>query len=271
MKPRILILVIGLIITPMATANTPLERFEQLYDELLSSYWHEPVTINNIRTTTLDYTAIWRSSIHPPSLYHRVLKALAEVRPEKLDARQAEAFWINTYNFAAIRLVVDHYPVPSIRSFKISWRLYPWSQKAVQVRGNWYTLTAIEKHMLLERFGDPRILFAISCASISCPDQPSHPYTADRLNLQLDKTLRHFLANPGKGLHLDRAEPGLWLSWIFKKDRSWFPEGDESLMGFIKPYMDQKTAAWLGEHHPVEVRYLPHDWTLNDWALRRKE
>jgi len=264
--PLLMVLVLALLLSPSAKANTALQRFEQVYGELLTSNWHDTVTINDIRTTALDYTAIWRSSNHPEGLYRQVIRALAEVRPEQLDARQAEAFWINAYNFGALRLVVDHYPVPSIRSFRISWRLHPWSKKAVQIRGRWYSLANIENQMLLERFGDPRILFAVSCASISCPDQPAHPYTADKLDQQLDTTLRRFLGNTAKGLRLGKTEARLWLSWIFEKDRARFSEGDNGLIGFIKPYLDKQTVAWL-EGHTVEVHFLPHDWTLNDLAL----
>ncbi len=269
MKPAILVLLPGLLLAPAVMANTALEQFERLYGGFLSSYWHEPVIINGIQTTALDYTAIWRSSNHPESRYRQVIRTLAEVRPEQLDARQAEAFWINAYNFGAIRLVVEHYPVPSIRSFKISWRLHPWSKKAIQVRGRWYTLAGIEKQMLLERFGDPRILFAVSCASVSCPDKPSRPYTADDLDQQLDTTLRRFLGNTAKGLRLDRPAARLWLSWIFKKDRDRFPEGDQGLIGFIQPYLDKQASKWLDEHR-VEIHFLPHDWTLDDLSLGRK-
>ncbi len=269
MKSTLLILTLALFIPRPAGANAALERFERLYGAFLSSYWHDTVTINGIHTTALDYTAIWRDSNHPQSLYRQLIRALAEVRPEQLNAGQAEAFWINAYNIGALRLVVDHYPVASIRSFKISWKLYPWSKKAIQVRGRWYTLTAIEKHKLLEVYADPRILFALNCASISCPDQPSRPYVAGELEQQLDANLKRFLANPTKGLRLETSTSGLWLSWIFKKDRNRFKQGDEGLMSFLRPYLDKQTLTRVSEKK-LGIHYLPHDWTLNDWTLRNQ-
>ncbi len=262
MKQVLLSLVLFFSMTAVR-ADPALDRFEQVYGELLAFAWHQPVVIHGIRTVALDYTALWRDAADPDGRYRRVIRALAEVRPGRLSPPEAEAFWINAYNFAAMRLVVDHYPVPTIRSFRISWFQHPWSKKAIQVRDKWYSLSVIEKRMLLDRYRDPRLLFAVNCASVSCPDLPPEPYTAARLDRQLDDNLRRFLANPDKGLRLLRPGKVLQLSWIFKKDRSWFPPGDHGLISFITPYLEQETRNWL-LGNPVTVEFLEHDWALND-------
>jgi hypothetical protein len=128
---------------------------------LLRTYWRPSVKIHGVETTVFDYAAMKRDAERPDSVFHRTLKALEGVDPTRLGEANAEkAFWLNAYNFAAIRLVVDHYPVDSIRSLKISLIRYPWSKEAIHIAGKEYSLREIEKSILLKRFDDPRIVFA---------------------------------------------------------------------------------------------------------------
>ena len=70
-----------------------------------------------------------------------------------------------------MKLVAEHYPIDSIRSMKISLLKYPWSVKGISVGKSKYSMKQIEKDILLKRYGDPRIIFAVSCAAVSCPDR----------------------------------------------------------------------------------------------------
>lgn len=241
------------------------DDFHRLYAELLETYWHAPVTINGIRTTVFDYARMAADAGRADSPFDRTRAALERVEPKGLDPDEAKAFWINAYNFGAMRLVVEHYPVESIRSFKISLLKYPWSQTAVTVNGRGHSLKEIEKDILLARFGDPRIVFAVSCAAVSCPDRVPEPFTAGRLDEQLDEMIRAFFANPGKGAALDRESGVLRLSWILDKDAELFRRGGEGVLDFVIRYLPVDDRRWLHDH-AVEVQYLDHDWTLNDLA-----
>ncbi len=241
-------------------------EFERLYGELLANYWRPPVRIHGIDTTVFDYAQMKQDAQMPNSLFNRTLKAIERVTPEQLqDSSVAKAFWINAYNFAAMRLVIDHYPVDSIRSLRISLIKYPWSKKAIRIGNTRYSLKQIEKEILLRQFNDPRIIFAVSCAAVSCPDRTAEPFMAQRLDGQLEAMIRRFFRNPGKGLRLDRETRTLMLSWIVNKDRHLFQDNEKGVLGFVPPYLEPEIENWL-KANPVEIDYFEHDWTLNDLA-----
>lgn len=242
-------------------------EFARLYGQLLASYWHPAVRINGIETTVFDYAQMKQDSQQrPDSLFNRTLQAIEQVDPAQLrGANRAKAFWINAYNFAAMRLVIDHYPVDSIRSLSISLVKYPWSKKAIQIGDNRYSLEQIEKDILLRQFNDPRIVFAVSCAAVSCPDRTAEPFVGEGLDGQLDAMIRRFFKNPGKGLRLDREARTLTLSRILNKDSHLFRENDKGVLGFVIPYLEPPNQYWLGGN-PVTINYFKHDWTLNDLA-----
>jgi len=245
-------------------AAQPSGDFERLYSELLAIYWRPATSIHGIKTTVFDYRQMAADTGQADSLVSRILETLRHADTEDLQSGEiAKAFWINVYNFSAIHLVLQHYPVDSIRSLKISLVKYPWSKKIIDVGGRRYTLGEIEKQILLKRFGDPRIVFAVSCAAVSCPDQGREPFTAQKLNAQLDELVRSFLRNPGKGLQLDRESGILTLTMILKKEAQLFSDGYDGVTGFILPYLDKEAAQWL-QGHPIRIEYFRHDWTLND-------
>jgi len=257
-----------LALVPAAANSTraDADEFQRLYGELLATYWHPMVRINGIQTTVFDYAQMKQDTQRPDSLFNRTLQAIDRVDPGQLNGdEQAKAFWINAYNFAAMRLVIDHYPVDSIRSLSISLIKYPWSKQAIQIGNTGYSLQQIEKDILLARFKDPRIVFAVSCAAVSCPDRTAETFMADRLDAQLDTMIRRFFKNPGKGLRLDRETRTLTLSWILKKDSQLFENNDRGVLGFVLPYLEPSIQDWL-KTHPVTIDYFDHDWTLNDLA-----
>lgn len=240
--------------------------FERLYDRFLSTYWHPQVTINGIRTTVFDYARMKQDAQSPDSLFNQILQSLARLNPEQLkEAKEIKAFWINAYNFAATRLIIDHYPVNSIRSLRISLIKYPWFKKAIRIGGKNYSLKQIEKDILLEKFNDPRIVFAVSCAAVSCPDRIAEAFAGRHLDEQLDALIYAFFRNPHKGLRLDHEAHELTLSWILKKERHLFEKKQGGVLGFVLPYLEPETRSWL-EANPVTLTYFKHDWTLNDLA-----
>ena len=100
------------------------------------------------------------------------------------------AFWINAYNAYTIRLVLDHYPVSSIKDIgskiKIPFVTTPWAAKFFSIGGEKMSLDNIEHGTLRKNYNDPRIHFALVCASISCPRLRNEAYTAAALEKQLD-------------------------------------------------------------------------------------
>ncbi len=107
-----------------------------------------------------------------------------------------EAFMINLYNASTIKLVLDHYPVRSIRDIGHFWK-GPWDQPVVRLWGLPTTLHFLENRVL-RGMGDPRIHFAVNCASLGCPKLQSEAYEPAKLDEQLDHSAREFLADPSK-------------------------------------------------------------------------
>ena len=196
------------------------------------------------------------------------LQALAAVDPGALGREARIAFWINAYNAFTLRLILDHYP--GIGSIKEIPRGDRWKARRWRVNGRDYSLDEIE-HQILRKAGEPRMHFAIVCASFSCPDLRDGAYDADRLDAQLTEAVRGFLANPAKGLSFG-DEPGrlygtnhvLRVSSIF----DWF-EGDfeaaaGSVVDFILPYAPEDSARYIRAHRDaIQVSHLDYDWSLN--------
>lgn len=262
MKIRIILL----LLFAVNSAHADAIEFENLYGQLLASYWRPTVNINGTDTTVFDYAQMHKDAQQSQSVFQSTLKAINETNPLQLkDPNEIKAFWINAYNFAAMRIVIEHYPVDSIRSLRISLIKYPWSKKAILIGGNEYSLKQIEKDILLKNFDDPRIVFAVSCAAVSCPDRIAKPFTEKKLDQQLDDMIGSFFKNTKKGLLLDRDKKTLTLSWILKKDMELFDNREGGVLGFVLPYLELKSQAWL-QKNQVNIEYFEHDWALNDLA-----
>lgn len=197
----------------------------------------------------------------------RYLAALAETDPEALPRAERLALWINAYNAFTIKLVLGRYP--AIKSIKEIPRR--WDRHVSAVGGRRYSLDEIEHEILRKQFQEPRIHFAIACASKSCPDLLPEAYTADRLEEQLTRAARRFLADPNKGFRTEREEKGrgayrnnVYLSSIFKWFRKDFESAGGSVIDFIAPYVPSEAAAFLTEHgDDLSIRFLRYDWSLN--------
>ncbi len=253
--------------------STAVQDFHRAFGRLFESTWRPPARINGISTTVFNYAEWARQARKEQSDFQKAVAALKRVQPGDLNGGDREKiFWINVYNFTAMKLAAENYPVDSITSRKISLTGNPWSLKTVTVGNRSYSLRQIETDMLLSRFNDPRIVFAVSCAAVSCPDRPSRLFTADAADSQLDSLVDTFFQNRSKGLRLDTNSRTLTVSWILKADRPLFGSGDDGVLQFIIRYAPPDIAAWLRRHgDDVRMTYFEHDWSLNDVALTTDE
>jgi hypothetical protein len=195
--------------------------------------------------------------------YARALGALAGAKPGSL-ASDAErlAFWVNAYNLAAIKAVLDQYPTRSIRDGGSL--LSPiWRKKVATVGGTAHSLDEIEHGILRKMFKEPRVHFAIACASLSCPDLRADPYDPARLDAQLDEQTAAFLSNATKGVQPGGDGKTARVSSIFK----WFA-GDFSASGGVAAFIHAKASPSLRERlgalSDAGLSYLDYDWSLND-------
>lgn len=176
--------------------------------------------------------------------------AILKSKPEfdSISREEKLAFWINAYNALTIDLIIKNYPVKSIKDIKD-----PWEQRLWQFGDKWYNLEDIE-HKILRKMDEPRIHFAIVCASYSCPKLQNSAFTADNLEQQLTLATQEFLSDTNRN---EISENALKLSKIFK----WFDKDFEqngSLIDFLNKYTDITISA------KAKISYKDYNWDLND-------
>ena len=189
-----------------------------------------------------------------------MVKDLEKVSLSDLKTQKEKlTFWINAYNVMAAKMVLDNYPLKSIKDAGSLFTAV-WKKEVGVVAGKTRTLNEIE-HEILRKMGDPRIHAAIVCASVSCPDLRGEAYTVEKLDSQLDDQLTLFLANSKKGLHIDK-KGYLYMSSIFK----WFKEDFDAKGGvrnYLAPYAPEGAMSSIKDTK-LTVYYLDYDWELND-------
>ena len=254
-------IVLGLTVLLLAKSVVAQKAFDHQYSHLqimLTSSTHQG---------RVDYQMIQNQSQE----LIQVIQDIENVSQSELDAfspEQKMAFWINAYNSGVIKIIVDHYPIK--RQFGLKALTYPassiqqipkvWDRPVLRVAGQNLSLNDIEHTILRAQFKDPRIHFALVCASIGCPVIRSQAYTAEKLNAQLADQIQLFLNDALKARY-DASTDVLQLSPIFK----WFKTDFEQ---------DGGTIAFLKVHSPAglfddisqttKIHCLAYDWSLND-------
>ena len=165
------------------------------------------------------------------------------------------AYWINTYNAFTVKLILDNYPLKSIKDIGDGLPMInsPWDIKFFKIGTTAFDLNTIEHEILRKQFDDPRIHFAINCASFSCPRLRTEAFEANQLEAQLEDQASYFINNPTKN---KISEQGTKLSNIF----SWF-ESDFNKKSSVKAYLKKYHAAFNPEQ---AFEYLDYNWTLNE-------
>jgi hypothetical protein len=201
--------------------------------------------------------------------------ALAGVSREAFNGfskAQRMAFLINAYNAYTVQLVLTKYP--DLKSIKDVGSLLsnPWKQKVAPLLGTVMTLDGIEHDTLRARgvYDDPRIHFAVNCASIGCPMLREEAFTADKLDAQLDQQALRFLSDRSRNRYNASAKK-LEVSKIF----DWYGEdfklghrGINSLDAYLAKYADVMAESPadkdLVRAGGVGISFLDYDWKLND-------
>ncbi len=207
----------------------------------------------------VDYAAL---NQNPQKLleYLDAAAAIDEAAFRTWDKKQQIAYLINLYNAQTIQLILEHYPVQSIRDIG-SLFMGPWDQEVVPLFGRRVSLDYVEHVILRKQYREPRIHFALVCAAKGCPPLRREPYTAGNLEAQLEDQGRLFLATPQKN-RVDTDKKIVYLSPIFKWFRKDFQAQHENILDFIKPYLPADAVAAIAAEK-YDVKYTDYDWTLN--------
>lgn len=241
-----------------AAGGAPCVAFDHehaAWDAMLARYVHDGV---------VDYSGLTHSGTAALDGYLRALESVCRDQYVAWTREQQLAFWINAYNAYTIKLILEHYPVKSIRSIG----LLPGSAFRDQLAPlRWLRKTAlslndIENDILRKDFREPRIHFAIVCASQSCPALRSEAYRATTLDAQLTLAARRFLSDRSKN-RFDPAARTLHLSSVFKWFREDFERTSRTLQAFVARYAEPATATALSSGDDVRIEFLDYDWSLN--------
>jgi hypothetical protein len=247
------------------TASPPGEAFEDSnYAALLETYTRAG-SIGGVAVTGVDYAALAAQAGDPASLYRRTLDDFARCDPSKAPSPEArKAFWMNAYNIGAIKMIVDHWPVDSIRSRKIDLLGSPWKKKNLAVGGRAYSLDQIEHGILLGEMRELRTHWAIVCASVRCPSLRREPFRAASLDEQLAEQARLFFEEPHKGARIDRESGTLYVTKIYKFDQENFEKLGGGIAEVVATYRsDPDDQAWIRKGG-WKLAILDYDWSLND-------
>jgi hypothetical protein len=204
----------------------------------------------------------WKSSAGDVQALDNYLQLLSHsngqgTREERL------AFWINAYNAVTVKGILSEYPTTSIRNHTaVLFGYNIWKNLKLIVSGKPISLEEIE-HQVLRHMGEPRVHFAIVCASKGCPKLLNEAYAADRLEEQLTANTRAFFADPSK-FQFDAARNRFSLSPVLKWFDEDFGSSQAELLQRISPWLPDASAQQAAAVGSGKVSYLSYDWGLND-------
>jgi hypothetical protein len=212
-----------------------------------------------VKDGLVDYAAL-KTRRQPLDQYLVELASVAEPDFKRWTEPQQLAFLLNAYNAFTLQLIIDHYPVKSIKDIG-SFFKGPWDQPVVRLFGRTLTLNYLEHDIIRKDYPDPRIHFALVCAARGCPPLRHEVYVAERLEEQLNDQARQFLATPAK----NQVDPGartVYLSPIFKWYGADFEKKHGSVLAALQPYWPKIPAA-PAAGDGFRIRYTDYDWSLN--------
>ncbi len=219
-----------------------------IFDSLLKKYVNEEGYVN--------YKGFLKDSVQ----FNSYLDLLSRNHPNEKNWSKEErlAYWINAYNAFTIKLICNYYPVKSIKDIKsgIPFVSDTWTISFIKIEGKTYNLNDIEHGIIRPKFNDPRIHFAVNCASKGCPPLRNEAYMASKLNAQLDEQAKNFIndGNRNKIQSANKADLSKIFTW-FSGD---FKKAAPSVIAFINKYSNTKLS------EKATLNYQDYDWNLNE-------
>jgi hypothetical protein len=215
------------------------------FKELMHKRWNTILQKYVSNNGNVDYNAIKKDRTE----FDIYIDYLSDTLPDATWTNEEKlAYWINAYNALTVDLILRNYPTKSIKDIK-----NPWDQRLWKFGDKWYNLNDIE-HTILRKMNEPRIHFAIVCASVSCPKLQNEAFVASNLEEQFTNATKEFLADTSKN---ELSKDNIKLSKIFK----WFKKDFEatgSLIDFINTY----SAITISSS--AKKSYKDYNWDLND-------
>lgn len=230
------------------------------YDALLRRY----VSMGGDGVTRVDY-ALWRATTADRAALDAYIMEMSARRPSSMPRAEAFAYWGNLYNAVTLKVILDRYPVASIRDIKSdNWldpRAYtgPWRQQRVTVEGRRLSLDDIEHEIMRPTFRDPRVHYIVNCASYGCPNLMDRVWRAATLEADLEAAARAFVNHPRGVAVLPNGT--LRVSSIYKWFIVDFGGNDAGLIAHFRQYAEGALARSLAAS--PRIAEDDYDWSLN--------
>ena len=230
---------------------SPSEFSYQYLDEILHAY---------VKDGAVNYPAVGQDD-----RFQLFIWQLDRFNPNTLPSREHSlAFWINAYNAFAMKGIIDGYSPQSV------WGRYRYFiARDYYVGGRPINLYNLEQDLLIPDFRDPRIHFAIVCASRSCPKLASRVYAPEQIDEQLDERARAFINDPTKN-RIDRTHRVAHLSKIFEWFERDFAGHSGSLLKYVAQYLADPELARELTAEPYRIEFVDYDWSLNGIPYARR-
>ena len=200
----------------------------------------------------------------------KYLQQLSETNPDNLSKNEKLAFWINAYNAFTIQIVRDNYPIESINELSTGGRIIGhllgktvWDKVFITINNKNYSLNDIE-HKILRKMDEPRIHFAIVCASISCPELLNEAYEADKIDAQLESQAIIFLNDESRNqfaIENRKASISEIFNW-FGED---FGKDDKEILQYVSKFLPVSVRTDIKQNvKQWEVSFKDYNWNLNE-------
>ena len=221
------------------------------YKQLLETYVEEDGV----------HYAAWAADDDTMSALGEFVEHLGQVDVNGLSESEQIALYINLYNAAMLLIVLENYPLESVKKIGV----LPFSvfkKDQITLGDSKVSLDDIEKGILLNQYFDPRIHFAVNCASESCPPLRAEPFTGDKLEEQLEEQTKLF-AESGRAARLNEKARSIAYSELFR----WY--ADDFKGKNPAEYLNQYRNETLPTNYSVE--WIPYDWALNEIKKETKD
>jgi len=231
----------------------------QAWGKLLRKY----VRIDAKGIARFSYQTVSRSD---KSVLDGYVKTLASKPISKFNRIEQKAYWINLYNALTVKVVLDYYPVKSIRDINISSGFFsglfsrgPWNKKLIAIEGNKVSLNDIEHRILRPIWRDSRIHYALNCASIGCPNLQKQVFTSKNVEKKLTVSARQFINNyRGVSVQNGKVTVSKIYDWFYDD----FGSSQKSLIKHLKRYANADLKKKLGKITKIDK--VAYDWKLNN-------
>jgi hypothetical protein len=262
------LLVACLFLAPFSSAKDPLDAFSENDEQSTVVLDHSPWQYFLTNHLELDdfgqsYFSYQEVTANEQAQLNNYLNTLSSVSTRSLNSKEEEAYWINLYNALTVKVVLDAYPVDTIkdidRRFGGLIATGPWPKQRIEVRGVPLSLDNIEHDIIRPKYNDYRTHFVLNCAAKGCPNLSKIAFTAENIDQQLETAEQAFI-NHQRGVRFDGKT--LVLSKIFDWYLEDFANNEEELIALLAPKVNATLRARLNGYRG-KIKY-EYDWSLNE-------